>query len=150
MRLAAEQLFTVHSPKLLAGRQRLANPSELLKFPLLHLEDRKAFEVAGIVDAEPSQGPVLNQAAWSLTRRRRPGNRARPHHAGGVRSHRRTPGAAVYRRLATWQDLLDRLPTATSALPKIAIFRDWLLGEAAKDTRQLQKPVTKAVKRRAD
>jgi LysR family glycine cleavage system transcriptional activator len=29
-------------------------------------------------------------------------------------------------------------PKATSALPKIATFRDWLLAEAAEDTRRLK------------
>jgi LysR family glycine cleavage system transcriptional activator len=41
-------------------------------------------------------------------------------------------------------------PKATSMLPKITIFRDWLLGEAAQDNRLLQKLGTKAAKRRAD
>src|SRR5438132_2545858 len=43
IRLSSEQLFAVCSPKLLAGRNRLARPSDVLKFPLLHLADRKAW-----------------------------------------------------------------------------------------------------------
>jgi LysR family glycine cleavage system transcriptional activator len=69
IRLSPEQLFVVCSPKLVAGR-RLVRPSDVLKFPLLHLDDRKAWtrwlEVAGVVDAEPSQGPVLNRASMVI------------------------------------------------------------------------------------
>ena len=70
IRLSPEQLFVVCSPKLLAGRHRLVRPSDVLKFPLLHLDDRKAWtrwlEVAGVPDAEPSQGPVLNRASMVI------------------------------------------------------------------------------------
>ena len=56
----------VCSPKLVTGRNRLAKPSDVLKFPLLHLDDRKAWtkrlEVAGVENADTSQGPVLNRA----------------------------------------------------------------------------------------
>src|SRR3954467_2706243 len=36
-RLCTEQLFPVCSPKLISGRKRIAQPSDVLKFPLLHL-----------------------------------------------------------------------------------------------------------------
>src|SRR6266702_639977 len=36
-RLSTEQLLAVCSPKLLEGRQRLSKPSDVLKYPLLHL-----------------------------------------------------------------------------------------------------------------
>ena len=39
-------------------------------------------------------------------------------------------------------------PKATAALPKIATFRDWLLAEAARDVRHLQKVRFKDVTRR--
>jgi LysR family glycine cleavage system transcriptional activator len=42
VRLSAEQLFVVCSPKLLVGRNRLTKPSDVLKFPLLHLDDSNA------------------------------------------------------------------------------------------------------------
>ena len=41
VRLCSEQLFPVCSPKLMAGRNRLTKPSDLLKTPLLHLDDRQ-------------------------------------------------------------------------------------------------------------
>src|SRR5450432_647452 len=69
-RLSTEQLFAVCSPKLLKGRQRLNKPSDVLKFPLLHLDDRKDWarwlEAAGVVDAELSHGPVLNRASMVI------------------------------------------------------------------------------------
>jgi LysR family glycine cleavage system transcriptional activator len=154
-RLSPEQLFAVCSPKLVAGRQRLAKPADVLKFPLLHLDDRKAwskwFEAAGIAPAEPSQGPVMNRASMVLDA---------AVDGQGIALGRTT--------LAAWDLIGGRLvrpfaeasrisrpywivcPKATSALPKIAIFRDWLLAEAARDNRQLQKLGATATKRRAD
>src|SRR3954469_12486819 len=59
VRLCTEQLFPVCSPKLLSGRNRIAKPSDLLKSPLLHLDDSKAwsqwFDAAGIAEPEKSQ-----------------------------------------------------------------------------------------------
>src|SRR4029079_18778228 len=69
-RLSTEQLFAVCSPKLLEGRHRLSKPADVLKFPLLHLDDRKDWakwlEAAGVVDAELSHGPVLNRASMVI------------------------------------------------------------------------------------
>lgn len=154
IRLSPEQLFAVCSPKLLAGRHRLVKPSDVLKFPLLHLDDRKAWakwlEVAGFVDAKLSQGPVLNRASMIID--------------AAVDGQ----GIALARTtLAAWDLISGRLvrpfsdtlplsktywivcPKATSSLPKITMFRDWLLGEAAQDRRQLQRLATKAIERTA-
>jgi LysR family glycine cleavage system transcriptional activator len=154
-RLSSEQLFAVCSPKLLTGRNRLAKPSDVLNFPLLHLDDRKAWskwlEVAGVPGAEPSQGPVMNRASMLLD--------------AAVDGQ----GIALARTtLAAWDVINGRLvrpftdalrlsrtywivcPKATSALPKIAIFRDWLLGEAARDNKHLLELATKAPRRGAD
>jgi LysR family glycine cleavage system transcriptional activator len=126
-----------------------------MKFPLIHLDDRKAWskwlEAAGIAHAESSQGPVLNRASMVLD--------------AAVDGQ----GIALARTtLAAWDLLSGRLvrpftdamrlsrtywivcPKATSLLPKIIIFRDWLLAEAARDHRDLQKLGTKAAKRSAD
>src|SRR5207237_9115633 len=58
VRLCTEQLFPVCSPKLMAGRNRLTKPSDLVKTPLLHLDDSKAwsqcFDTAGVADGETS------------------------------------------------------------------------------------------------
>src|SRR4030088_1559988 len=41
VRLCYGNLFPVCSPKLMSGRNRIAKPSDLLKSPLLHLDDSK-------------------------------------------------------------------------------------------------------------
>ncbi len=141
-RLCAEQLFAVCSPKLTAGRPRLAKPSDVLKFPLLHLDARndwtKWLEAAGVSAADVSRGPVMNRASMLID--------------AAVDGQ----GIALARTaLAAW-DLINRrlvrpfevalalsktywivCPKATSALPKIATFRSWLLAEAADDARRL-------------
>jgi len=142
-RLCQEQLFAVCSPKLLTGRQRMTLPADVLKFTPLHLENRRDwsrwFDAAGVANVELSHGPVLNRASLVID--------------AAVDGQ----GVALARTtLAAW-DLIDgRLvrpfpvtlplsghywvvcPKATAALPKIAIFRDWLVGEAASDQRRLK------------
>ncbi len=142
-RLSTEQLFAVCSPKLLKGRQRITKPSDVLKFPLLHLDDRKDWakwlEAAGVAGTELSHGPVLNRASMVID--------------AAVDGQ----GIALARTtLAAWDLINGRLirplaetlrlsktywvicPKATSTLPKITTFRDWLLAEAADDTRRLK------------
>ena len=55
VRLCAERLFPVCSPKLVAGRNRINTASDLLKFPLLRLDDWKIrtrwFDAAGVADS---------------------------------------------------------------------------------------------------
>ena len=154
MRLCTEQLFAVCSPKLLAGRNRITKPSDVLKFPLLHLDDSDAwakwFEAAGLEDADHLHGPVLNRASMVID--------------AAIDGQ----GIALARTTLAATDLINgrlvrpfaealRLskaywivcPKATSALPKITTFRDWLLAEAASDTRQLQKLRSKDVERRS-
>jgi LysR family transcriptional regulator, glycine cleavage system transcriptional activator len=141
-RLCSEELFAVCSPKLL-GRQRLSKPADLLKFPLLHLDHRKHWarwlEAAGVPDTDVSHGPVLNRASMAID--------------AAVDGQ----GVALARTaLAAWDLINGRLvspfaitlrltktywivcPKATSTLPKITKFRNWLLAEAAEDTRRLK------------
>src|SRR5436190_13901802 len=58
VRLSPEHLFAVCSPKLLAGRNRLAKPADVLRFPLIHVDDRKDWakwlEATGVESAELS------------------------------------------------------------------------------------------------
>jgi LysR family transcriptional regulator, glycine cleavage system transcriptional activator len=142
-RLSTEQLFAVCSPKLLSGRQRISKPADVLKFPLLHLDDRKDWarwlEAAGVANAELAHGPVLNRASMIID--------------AAVDGQ----GIALARTtLAAWDLINGRLvrplaetlrlsktywivcPKATSALPKIKTFREWLLAEAADDSRRLK------------
>src|SRR5262245_61805763 len=144
VRLCSEELFPVCSPKLLSGRNRVREPSDLLKFPLLHLDDRKDWaewlEVAGVVvDAELSHGPILNRASMIID--------------AAVDGQ----GVALARTtLAAWDIINGRLarpfatalrlsksywivcPKAASTLPKVTTFRNWLLAEAADDVRRLK------------
>jgi LysR family transcriptional regulator, glycine cleavage system transcriptional activator len=143
-RLCTEHLFAVCSPKLASGRSRMGKPADVLKFPLLHLDDRKNWskwlEAAGVAGAELSHGPVLNRASMAID--------------AAVDGQ----GVALARTtLAAWDLINGRLvrpfavalplsknywvvsPRATSDLPKIATFRDWLLAEAADDLRRLKK-----------
>ena len=142
-RLSTEQLFAVCSPKLLRGRQRISKPSDVLKFPLLHLDDRKDWarwlEAAGVAGTELSHGPVLNRASMVIDA---------AVDGQGIALARTTLAAwdlingQLVRPLAETLRLSKTYwiicPKATSTLPKIATFRDWLLAEAADDTRRLK------------
>lgn len=153
VRLSSEQLFAVCSPKLLAGRNRITKPSDVLKFPLLHLDDSNAwakwFEAAGVEGAEHSHGPVLNRASMVIDA---------AIDGQGIALARTTlaatdlisgrlvrPFAEALRLSKTYWIVC---PKATAALPKIATFRDWLLAEAARDVRHLQKLRSNDVARR--
>ena len=142
VQLSAEQLFAICSPKLMSGR-RLARPADILKFPLIHLDSRadwtKWLRVAGISDDNVRHGPVLNRASMVIDA---------AINGQGIALARTT--------LAAWDLINGRLvrpfaealrlsktywivcPKATSNVPKIVTFRDWLLAEAAQDLRQLK------------
>jgi LysR family transcriptional regulator, glycine cleavage system transcriptional activator len=142
VKLCSERLFPVCSPKLVSGRKRITTPADLLKFPLLRLNDwntwSKLFEAAGVIADPDAHGAVLNSASMLID--------------AAVDGQ----GIALARTtLAAW-DLLNRrlikpidismktsntywivCPNVSSKIPKIAIFRDWLLAEAAEDARRL-------------
>jgi LysR family glycine cleavage system transcriptional activator len=141
-RLYSERLFPVCSPKLVAGRNRIKKAADLLKFPLLRLEDAKNwirfFEAAG-VRAAVGPGPVLNRASMLID------------------AALDGQGIALARTaLAAWDLIHGRLvrpvdvsltmantywfvcPKAASNLPKIATFRNWVFAETADDTRRLK------------
>src|SRR5207302_684459 len=69
VRLCSEELFPVCSPKLISGRNCVITPSDLLKFPLLRLDDRRTwtrwFEAVGGTDPVV-HGPVLNRASMLI------------------------------------------------------------------------------------
>jgi LysR family glycine cleavage system transcriptional activator len=144
VRFCSEQLFPVCSPKLVSGRNRIATAADLLKFPLLRLDDWKTwarwFEAAGVADPV-AHGPALNSASMLID--------------AAVDGQ----GIALARTaLAAWDLINGRLvrpidvslrmsntywivcPQVTSSVPKIATFRDWLLAEAADDARRLKAP----------
>lgn len=141
-RLYSERLFPVCSPKLIAGRNHITKAADLLKFPLLRLEDAKnwtrLFEAAG-VKASVGPGPVLNRASMLID--------------AAIDGQ----GIALARTaLAAWDLINGRLvrpvdvslrmantywivcPKSASTVPKIATFRSWVFSEAAEDTRRLK------------
>jgi LysR family glycine cleavage system transcriptional activator len=143
--LCAEQIFAICSPKLLAGRNRLRRPADVLKWPLLRLEDQsKAWErwfaLAGVAAPERLPGPVLNRASMLIDA---------AIDGQGVALARTT--------LAAWDLISKRIvrpfelswpptgtywivtPKATAKVEKIRRFRDWMLTEAATDRRRLEK-----------
>src|SRR5579862_4912870 len=141
-RLYSERLFPVCSPKLVAGRNRIRKAADLLKFPLLRLEDAKnwarLFEAAGVkVNVGP--GPVLNRASMLID--------------AAIDGQ----GIALARTaLAAWDLINGRLvrpidvslrmantywvvcPKAVSNVPKVAAFRNWVFAEVAADVRRLK------------
>jgi len=144
VRLSPERLFAVCSPKLLTGRNRLKKPSDVLKFPLLYLDDRNVWkrwlEAAGVVDAVLPHGPVLNRASMVIDA---------AIDGQGIALARTTLAATdlisgrLVRPFADDRPLAKAYwiicPKATASVPKIATFRDWLLAEAASDARDLRK-----------
>jgi LysR family glycine cleavage system transcriptional activator len=144
VRLSGEQLFPVCSPRLLSGRRRIGKVSDILKYPLIHMDSRADWErwlqAAGIEAAGAIHGPVLNRASMVIDA---------AINGQGIALARTTLAAfdVINGRLV--RPFADALrlaksywiicPKATAALPKIVTFRDWLLAEAARDTRQLRK-----------
>ena len=143
VRLSAEELFAVCSPKLRSGRRRLDKPADILKFPLIHLDNRADWanwlQAAGIDDAAVIHGPVLNRASMVIDAAM---------NGQGIALARTT--------LVAWDVINGRLvrpfpeslrlsklywivcPKATATLPKITTFREWLLAEASSDLDRLK------------
>ena len=138
VRLSPEELFPVCSPKLMSGPRAIRTPADILKHPLLHMEDRKDWsrwlEAAGVAETGAIHGPLLNRASMIID--------------AAVDGQ----GVALARTtLAAWDLINGRLvrpfpvavrlsktywivcPKATAALPKIVCFREWLLAEAHAD-----------------
>ena len=139
-RLCAEHLFAVCCPRLGSDLDR---PGDVLRLPLLHLDDRTAWsawlEAAGVAGTDAIHGPILNRASMLID--------------AAVDGH----GIALARTtLAAWDLINERLvrpfpvalalsksywivsPKATASLPKLVAFRNWLLAQASEDTRQLE------------
>jgi len=143
-RLSAEQLFPVCGPKLLAGRNRLIKPADVLKFPLIHVDDRKDWtrwlEMAGVIGTELSHGPVLNRVSMAIDA---------AVDGQGIALARTTLAATDLISGRLLRPFTEELrlsktywiicPKATASLPKIVTFRDCLVAEAAYDVRQLKK-----------
>src|SRR5690349_11051044 len=142
--LCDEELFPVCSPSLMASLGGLLKPEDVLRFPLLHLDNRRDWarwlEVAGASGEGLLHGPILNHASMLID--------------AAIDGQ----GIALARTMLAASDLIaGRLvrpfpaaiplrntywlvcPKATRALPKIVAFRDWLFEEVTADRQQLEK-----------
>ena len=142
--LCAEELFPVCSRALLQGRRGIHSPNDVLQFPLLHLNDRRDWsrwlEAAGASGEGLLHGPILNHASMLIDA---------AIDGQGIALARTALAAAdlINGRLVRPVEITLPLkntywivcPKATSALPKIVAFRDWLLGEATTDAQQLDR-----------
>jgi len=143
-RLCAEELFPVCSPKFMRGRSALRSPADLKRHTLLHVNDRRDWsqwlEAADAATTGIERGPIFNQAHMAID--------------AAVDGQ----GIALARTaLAAWDLCAGRLvrpfrlalkapyaywivcPKSTADLPKISIFREWLLTEAAADAQRMQR-----------
>jgi len=144
VRLSPEQLFAVCSPKLFTRRRQVAKPADILKYPLIHMDSRadwsRWLQAAGIENSKAIHGPVLNRASMVIDA---------AINGQGIALARTTlaafdlisgrlvrPFAETLRLSKTYWIIC---PKATTTLPKIVTFRNWLLAEADSDVRQLKK-----------
>lgn len=141
-RLYNEQLFPVCSPRLMQGQNPLSDIENLNHHNFLHLDDRKDWskwlDVAGIDGMDLSRGPVFDSASMVID--------------AAVAGQ----GVGLARTGLAAHDILNGqlvrpfeislnvnygywivCPKPTANLPKIEIFRNWLLSEAQEDTRRL-------------
>jgi LysR family glycine cleavage system transcriptional activator len=142
VRLCHERLFAVCSPKLLKGKNAIRKPTDILLHPLIHLDSRQDWSdwliAAGVTRTKADTGPIFDRASMVIDAA-----------AGGQ-------GVALARTaLASWDLTNGRLvspvpfsvalkksfwivcPKPAAKIEKIVRFRDWLLREAAADTRRL-------------
>jgi LysR family glycine cleavage system transcriptional activator len=142
VRLAAEQLFPVCSPSLVAGRGRVSHAADLLRLPLLRLDDWQTwarwFAAAGV--ATPAvPGPVINRASMLI-------DAAIDGQGVALARTALAAGDLISGRLVRPVDVALKMasaywivcPNATAARPPIATVRAWLLAEAAADRRRLK------------
>ena len=139
-RLCTEHLFAICSPKL---ADQLRAPRDVLKFPLLHLDDSKAWsdwlDAADLAGAAAIQGPVLNRASMLI-------DAAVDGQGIALARTALAAGDLINKRLVRPFSIALPLsksywivcPKVTANLPKLVAFRDWLLAEANEDLRSLQ------------
>src|SRR5262249_46364754 len=141
--LSAEELFPICSPSLLTRPDGLHQAQDVLRFPLLHLDDRhdwsRWLEAAGASVEGLLHGLILNHASMLID--------------AAIEGQ----GIALARTMLAANDLIARrlvrpfrtalalkntywivCPKATRTLPKIIAFRDWLLTEVAADRQRLE------------
>ena len=142
--LAREEIFPVCSPDLLDSGPPLRRPEDLANHVLLHDLSRNDwplwFAAAGVEPVDVSRGPQFDQASMVID--------------AAVEGQ----GVALARRVLAARDLIaGRLvrpfditlpapygyyiacPRSSADRTKVALFRDWLVAEAASDTQILAK-----------
>jgi LysR family glycine cleavage system transcriptional activator len=142
-RLCTEELFPVCSPKLLKGRGALRAPGDVKHHRLLYTNSTSGWERwlahVGVDGVDSRRGTFFNQSSMAID--------------AAIDGQ----GIALARTaLASWDLIAGRLvrpfqqaleapyaywivcPKSTVDLPKIAIFRDWVLQEAKNDTRLMR------------
>ena len=144
--LCSEQIFAICSPQLLTGRNRLTQPSDVLKWPLLRLDHQQTawkrwFALAGVTAPETLRGPILDRASLIIDA---------AIDGQGIALARTTLAAwdLISRRIVGPFDVSWRptntywivCPRATAKAAKICRFREWLLAEARDDVRRLGEP----------
>ena len=122
----------VCSPKLSPARTRLRKPADLARHTLLHVNDRNDWarwlDAAGVEQRRcVARADLQSGQHGHRCRGRWPRRRACPECARGLGPHRRTIGAPVRARVARPYAYWIVCPKATANLPKIVMFRDWLL-----------------------
>jgi len=142
--LCAEELFPVCSRALLQGRRGIHSPNDVLQFSAIAFErPERLVEMAGSgrrIGEGLLHGPILNHASMLIDA---------AIDGQGIALARTALAAAdlingrLVRPFQTTLPLKNTYwivcPKATSALPKIVAFRDWLLGEATTDAQQLDR-----------
>jgi LysR family glycine cleavage system transcriptional activator len=143
-RLCTEELFPVCSPKLLSGRAALRSPRDVKHHRLLYTNSTdgwtKWLAKAGIVGADMKAGTLFNQSSMAIDAAidgqgialARSALAARDLISGRLVRPFREALEAPY---AYW----IVCPKSAADLPKISLFRNWLLQEAKEDARSVAK-----------
>ena len=134
VQLSSEQLFAVCSPKLLSGRRKLGKPADILKLPLIHLDNRDGLDQMAARRRrerrrrQPRAGAQPREHG-DRCGDQRPGHCAGAHDTGGLGPDQRPAGAAVSGIASAVEDLLDPLsqgdvePAEDRDVPELAAGR---------------------------
>jgi LysR family glycine cleavage system transcriptional activator len=142
-KLYTERLFPVCSPDLMRGRQSLKKLENLAHHNLLHLDDRqdwsKWLEAACVEAIDLTRGPIFDQASMVIDAA--VAGQGVGLARSGLAAHDLLNGRLVQpfkQSLRVNYAYWIVCPKSTADLPKIKLFRDWLLSEAEKDMRLLK------------
>jgi LysR family glycine cleavage system transcriptional activator len=141
-RLCPEQEFPVCSPTFIESHGPIEKPSDILAVPILHDLSRPDwpmwFDVAGVGEAQIPAGPQFNQTSMVI-------DAALEGHGVALARSALAARSLLSGRLVRLFDVSLPAPFAyyivcpksVSAMPKIILFREWLLSEAQLDARRM-------------